>query len=276
MQLDYNLPSEQRFGLEYIGADNQPHRPVMIHRAPLGSMERFIGVLIEHFAGAFPLWLAPEQVRVLTVSEKFNDYGQQVEKQLREAGLRVTGDFRAEKIGSKIRDAQLRLVPYMFVVGGREMEEGTVSVRDRIDGDVGAMPVAGRDRQASGRNSHQKDSPSRQVVRRRRLRSPKRTNISGLRASSGIETRPNNRRLAALRVSLGSFFRLRILLTHPDFRDRYFDVGVRQQRVGSAAARSPLSYHCLYRRTYRSKSLSVSMNKSVSRQFVSLVRTEPS
>jgi threonyl-tRNA synthetase len=143
VQLDYNLPSEQRFALEYVGADNQPHRPVMIHRAPLGSMERFIGVLIEHFAGAFPLWLAPEQVRILTVSEKFNDYGRTVEKQLRDAGLRVSGDFRAEKIGAKVRDAQLRLVPYMFVVGGREMEEGTVSIRDRIDGDVGALPVAG-------------------------------------------------------------------------------------------------------------------------------------
>jgi threonyl-tRNA synthetase len=142
VQLDYNLPSEQRFGLEYVGSDNQTHRPIMIHRAPLGSMERFIGVLIEHYAGAFPLWLAPEQVRIMTVSEKFGEYGRQVEKQFREAGLRVTGDFRAEKIGSKVRDAQLRLVPYMLVVGGREMEEGTVSVRDRIDGDIGALPVA--------------------------------------------------------------------------------------------------------------------------------------
>jgi threonyl-tRNA synthetase len=143
VQLDYNLPSEQRFALEYTGADNQAHRPIMIHRAPLGSMERFIGVLIEHFAGAFPLWLAPEQVRIMTVSEKFNDYGRQVERQLREAGLRVTGDFRAEKIGAKVRDAQIRLVPYMLVVGGREMEEGTVSIRDRIEGDVGALPIAG-------------------------------------------------------------------------------------------------------------------------------------
>ncbi|MCE9606245.1 MAG: threonine--tRNA ligase [Planctomycetia bacterium] len=142
VQLDYNLPSEQRFGLEYVGSDNQTHRPIMIHRAPLGSMERFIGVLIEHYAGAFPLWLAPEQVRILTVSEKFSEYGRQVEKQLREAGIRVTGDFRAEKIGSKVRDAQIRLVPYMLVVGGREMEEGTVSIRDRIDGDVGALPIA--------------------------------------------------------------------------------------------------------------------------------------
>jgi len=142
VQLDYNLPSPERFGLEYIGADNQPHQPVMIHRAPLGSLERFVGVLIEHFAGAFPLWLAPEQVRVLTVSEKSEDYGRKVEEQLRAAGLRVTGDFRAEKLGSKIRDAQLELIPYMLVVGPRDAESGTVSVRDRISGDLGAMPLA--------------------------------------------------------------------------------------------------------------------------------------
>ncbi|MBX9790060.1 MAG: threonine--tRNA ligase [Pirellulales bacterium] len=141
VQLDYNLPGAERFGLEYIGADNTPHRPVMIHRAPLGSMERFIGVLIEHFAGAFPLWLAPEQVRVLVVSEKVEAFGRQVEQRLREAGLRVTGDYRAEKIGSKIRDAQLKLVPYMLVCGAREAEQGTVAVRDRIEGDLGAMPV---------------------------------------------------------------------------------------------------------------------------------------
>lgn len=142
VQLDYNLPSDERFGLEYIGADNRPHRPAMIHRAPLGSLERFVGVLIEHFAGAFPLWLAPEQVRVLVVSQKFEEYGRQVEKQLQEAGLRVTGDYRPEKIGAKIRDAQLELVPYMFVAGGREMENGEVSVRDRLAGDLGGMKVA--------------------------------------------------------------------------------------------------------------------------------------
>ena len=124
VQLDYNLPSAERFDLEYIGADNQPHRPVMIHRAPLGSMERFIGVLIEHFAGAFPLWLAPEQVRVLTVSEKSEEYG----RQGRAAAARgrasaSTGDYRAEKLGAKIRDAQLELIPYMFVVGPREAEQ---------------------------------------------------------------------------------------------------------------------------------------------------------
>ena len=142
VQLDYNLPSAERFNLEYIGPDNKPHQPVMIHRAPLGSMERFIGVLIEHYAGAFPLWLAPEQVRVVTVSEKVEEYGRQVESALQKAGLRVSGDYRAEKIGAKIRDAQLKLVPYMFVIGGREAEEQTVAVRDRIDGDLGSMPLA--------------------------------------------------------------------------------------------------------------------------------------
>jgi threonyl-tRNA synthetase len=114
----------------------------MIHRAPLGSLERFIGVLIEHFAGAFPLWLAPEQARVITVSEKSEEYGRQVENQLRESGFRVSGDYRPEKLGSKIRDGQLELIPYMLVVGPRDAENGTVSVRDRIDGDLGAMPLA--------------------------------------------------------------------------------------------------------------------------------------
>jgi len=142
VQLDYNLPSNDRFALEYIGADNTAHRPVMIHRAPLGSMERFIGVLIEHFAGAFPLWLAPEQVRVVTVSEKSEEYGRQVEQQLRDSGMRVYGDYRAEKLGAKIRDAQLELIPYMCVVGPRDAEAGTVSLRDRLEGDLGAMPIA--------------------------------------------------------------------------------------------------------------------------------------
>ena len=141
VQLDYNLPSADRFDLEYIGADNKPHKPVMIHRAPLGSMERFIGVLIEHFAGAFPLWLAPEQLRLLTVSEKAETYAQQVEQELRAAGLRVATDYRSEKLGAKIRDAQLELIPYMVVVGPRDAENGTVSLRDRIDGDLGTMDV---------------------------------------------------------------------------------------------------------------------------------------
>ncbi|MGI6416335.1 MAG: threonine--tRNA ligase [Thermoguttaceae bacterium] len=141
VQLDYNLPSAERFGLEYIGPDNQPHCPVMIHRAPFGSFERFIGMLIEHFAGAFPLWLAPEQVRVLAVSQKFESYGREVERQLRAAGLRATGDYRSEKIGAKIRDAQLEMIPYMLVVGGRETASGTVAVRERRRGDLGVMPL---------------------------------------------------------------------------------------------------------------------------------------
>jgi threonyl-tRNA synthetase len=142
VQLDYNLPSPQRFALEYIGDDNAPHQPVMIHRAPFGSFERFVGMLIEHFAGAFPLWLAPEQVRVMVVSQKVEEYGRSVQRQLSELGFRVGGDYRAEKIGAKIRDAQLELIPYMFVIGGREADEGKVAVRDRIEGDLGAMPLA--------------------------------------------------------------------------------------------------------------------------------------
>ncbi|NLF07313.1 MAG: threonine--tRNA ligase [Pirellulaceae bacterium] len=141
VQLDYNLPAPERFNLEYIGADNTPHRPVMIHRAPFGSFERFVGMLIEHYAGAFPLWLAPEQVRVMVVSQKVEQYGREVERKLAAAGLRVSGDYRAEKIGAKIRDAQLELIPYMFVIGGREAEDGKVAVRDRIEGDLGAMSL---------------------------------------------------------------------------------------------------------------------------------------
>ena len=141
VQVDYQLP--ERFELEYTGADNKPHRPVMVHRAPFGSMERFVGVLIEHFAGAFPLWLAPEQVRLLTVSEKSEDYGRQVEQQLKDAGFRVTGDYRGQKLGAKIREAQLGLIPYMLVVGEKDAQNGTVTVRDRIEGDLGAMPLAG-------------------------------------------------------------------------------------------------------------------------------------
>lgn len=139
VQLDYNLPSAERFALEYIGADNQPHRPVMIHRAPLGSMERFVGVLIEHFAGAFPLWLAPEQARIVTVSEKSEAYGREVEERLKEAGFRVTGDYRGQKLGAKIREAQLALIPYMVVVGEKDAQNGTVTLRDRIEGDLGAL-----------------------------------------------------------------------------------------------------------------------------------------
>src|SRR5437588_5741189 len=111
VQLDYNLPN--RFDLEYVGADNKAHRPIMIHRAPVGSMERFMGILIEHFAGAFPVWLAPEQVRILTVSDRFAEYGKRVEAELVGRGFRAGGDYRPDKIGAKIREAQLDKIPYM-------------------------------------------------------------------------------------------------------------------------------------------------------------------
>ena len=141
VQLDYNLPSEGRFGLEYIGSDNQPHRPVMIHRAPFGSMERFLGVLIEHFAGAFPLWLAPVQARIVTVSEKSEAYGREVEAKMREAGLRVEGDYRGSKLGAKIREGQLALIPYLVIIGEQDRDNGTVALRDRLEGDLGAQPL---------------------------------------------------------------------------------------------------------------------------------------
>ncbi len=139
VQLDYNLP--ERFHLEYTGPDNKPHRPVMIHRAPFGSMERFVGMLIEHFAGAFPLWLAPEQVRVLPLSEKTDDYATAVAEKLRNAGFRVSTDLQSARVQAKIRDAQLDLIPYMLVCGPREAEQNTVAVRCRIDGDLGVMAV---------------------------------------------------------------------------------------------------------------------------------------
>ncbi|MGC8642512.1 MAG: threonine--tRNA ligase [Isosphaeraceae bacterium] len=140
VQLDYVLP--ERFELEYTGQDNQKHRPVMIHRAPFGSMERFLAILIEHFAGAFPLWLAPEQVRVLPISDKVADYAQSVLSRLLEAGVRATLDQRPEKINSKIRDAQLEKIPVMFVVGAKEAGNEAVAYRDRTAGDLGAMPLA--------------------------------------------------------------------------------------------------------------------------------------
>ncbi len=140
VQLDYNLP--KRFDLEYIGADNSPHRPIMIHRAPFGSMERFMGILIEHFAGAFPPWLSPEQVRIVTVSDKFIDYAKTVETQLAAAGFRVSGDYRPDKIGAKIREAQLEKIPYMLVIGDKEQSSGAVAVRERTKGDLGALSLA--------------------------------------------------------------------------------------------------------------------------------------
>jgi threonyl-tRNA synthetase len=154
VQLDYVLP--ERFGLEYMGPDNKPHRPVMIHRAPLGSLERFMGILIEHFAGAFPLWLAPEQVRVLPISDRVADYAQQVLERLMQAGFRATVDLRSETIGAKIRDAQLEKVPAMLVLGAKEAERQAVSYRDRVDGDLGAMPLdAALDRLRAERASRQ-------------------------------------------------------------------------------------------------------------------------
>ncbi len=139
VQLDYVLP--ERFGITYTGPDNQQHRPVMIHRAPLGSMERFMGILIEHFAGAFPLWLAPEQVRVLPISDKAAEYANQVLARLLAENFRATLDTRPEKIGAKIRDAQLEKIPVMLVVGAKEAETQSVSFRDRQGGDLGAMPL---------------------------------------------------------------------------------------------------------------------------------------
>ena len=139
IQVDYNLP--ERFELEYTGADNQKHRPVMIHRAPFGSMERFVAVLIEHTAGKFPLWLTPEQAVVLPISEKFNEYAQQVASRLNILDVRAIGDFRDEKIGRKIRDNELKHIPYLLIVGNDEMETNTVAVRRQGEGDKGKMKV---------------------------------------------------------------------------------------------------------------------------------------
>ncbi len=140
VQVDYVLP--QRFNLEYTGPDNQPHRPVMIHRAPFGSMERFIGVLIEHFNASFPLWLSPQQVRVLPISDKFLDYAHNVASQLKQAGFRVVVDRSNDRLNAKIATAQQDKVPYMLIVGGKDQEAGTVSVRHRSEGDRGAVPLA--------------------------------------------------------------------------------------------------------------------------------------
>ena len=139
IQLDFQLP--QRFELEYVGADGEKHRPIMIHRVVFGSIERFIGILIEHFAGAFPTWLAPVQVKVLPISDKYMDYAQNVLNKLAEAGIRAEVDTRAEKIGYKIREAQTAKIPYMLVVGQKEEEENTVSVRSRAAGDEGARSL---------------------------------------------------------------------------------------------------------------------------------------
>ena len=139
VQIDYNLP--ERFELEYVGADNAKHRPVMIHRAPFGSMERFVAILIEHCAGKFPLWLTPEQVKILPISDRFNEYAERVSKVLENHDIRALVDDRSEKVGKKIRDAELEKVPYMLILGENEANEGTVSVRRQGEGDLGGMSV---------------------------------------------------------------------------------------------------------------------------------------
>jgi threonyl-tRNA synthetase len=139
VQFDFNLPD--RFGLEYVGADGKPHRPIMIHRALFGSLERFFGVLIEHYAGAFPAWLAPVQVAVLTVADRAVPYAEGVLRALRQAGLRVELNARGDTIGAKIREAQLQKIPFMLVLGDREAAAGIVSVRERSRGPLGAMPL---------------------------------------------------------------------------------------------------------------------------------------
>lgn len=139
IQVDYNLPD--RFELEYIGSDNQPHRPVMIHRAPFGSMERFVAVLIEHCGGNFPLWLAPEQVAILPISEKYHNYAEKVLFLLNNSDLRAQIDYRSEKAGRKIRDAELKKVPFMLIVGEKEADSQTVSVRKHGEGDLGSMSI---------------------------------------------------------------------------------------------------------------------------------------
>lgn len=140
IQVDYQLPD--RFQLEYIGSDNQKHRPVMIHRAPFGSLERFVAVLIEHCAGDFPLWLAPEQITILPISEKYIAYAEQIKTTLDEAGITGNIDNRDEKIGRKIRDAEVKKIPFMLIVGEKEMEEGKVSIRKHGEGDKGSLSVA--------------------------------------------------------------------------------------------------------------------------------------
>ena len=140
VQLDYNLPA--RFGLTYTGADNAEHRPVMVHRALMGSFERFIGILLEHTGGDLPLWLAPAQATVLPLADRHNDYAGEVAAALRAGGLRADVDDRTESVGRKIREAELRKVPYMLVVGDREAEERAVSLRRHGEGDLGTVGLA--------------------------------------------------------------------------------------------------------------------------------------
>jgi threonyl-tRNA synthetase len=140
IQVDYNLP--ERFELEYTGADNEKHRPVMIHRAPFGSLERFVAVLIEHCGGKFPLWLTTDQVAILPISEKHNEYAQKVLNYLNNSDIRGFVDERNEKIGKKIRDNELNKIPFMLIVGEKEEAENAVSVRKQGDGDTGTIPLS--------------------------------------------------------------------------------------------------------------------------------------
>jgi threonyl-tRNA synthetase len=139
IQLDFQMP--ERFGLEYAGTDNKPQRPVMVHRAVFGSVERFYGILVEHYAGAFPLWLAPVQVRIATISEKQQAYAEKVKEQLNAAGIRVECDFRNEKIGFKIREAEVQKIPYTAVIGDKEMQASQAAVRQRGRKDLGCMTM---------------------------------------------------------------------------------------------------------------------------------------
>ena len=139
VQVDNNLP--ERFQFEFIGPDNQPHRPVMIHRAPFGSLERFVAVLIEHCAGKFPLWLNPEQVKILPVSERYNNYAAEVSKKLKIYDIRALVDERNEKVGRKIRDAEVEKMPYMLIVGEEEEKNNSVSARKQGEGDKGSMTI---------------------------------------------------------------------------------------------------------------------------------------
>ena len=131
----------ERFDLTYVGPDGEKHRPVMIHRVAFGSIERFIGILTEHFAGAFPAWLAPVQVKLVPITERHHAYAVELEKKLKDAGIRVESDLRSEKMGFKIREAQLMKIPYMLVMGDKEIEAGAVAVRSRSGGDLGVMAV---------------------------------------------------------------------------------------------------------------------------------------
>jgi threonyl-tRNA synthetase len=158
IQLDYQMPA--RFGLKYVGADNAEHQPVVIHRAIYGSFERFLALLIEHYAGAFPLWLAPVQMAVLPIADRHLEYAASVRNRLEAAGLRAELDDRQEKIGYKIREAQLQKVPYMLVVGDREAAEGTVSVRSRTGGDLGARAIDALIADASDEVAHRAGSPA--------------------------------------------------------------------------------------------------------------------